>query len=120
MLADIVSSISDYVNAKEVLGPIAGGMLGYLGARRTARTNVLIEDKKQRAIAREAHADDLSRRFKVLMDGYESRIRDLTDEVTNLRERIDELSSQLNERALACAGCPHFRIAAMQEGRNGD
>lgn len=42
-----------------------------------------------------AHSDSLTRRFQSLMDGYENRIKDLTDELTTLRAEVRDLRAAL-------------------------
>jgi hypothetical protein len=69
------------------------------------------EDKERldRIQADAAHSDSLTRRFQSLMDGYESRIKDLTDEVSGLRGEVRSLRQALDKQVRTCAGCPLFR-----------
>lgn len=104
MLSEIVTSVSNYVRLQDVIGPLVGGLLGYFGAIHTSRSNEKIEREKREAAdheAREArrslHADDLSQRFRTLMDGYEGRIRDLTHAVAEYEGRIRDLTQEVTE-----------------------
>jgi predicted nucleic acid-binding Zn-ribbon protein len=58
-----------------------------------------------------AHADSMTRRFQALMDGYESRIKDLTNEVSALRDEVRNLRNSLDTQTRMCASCPHFQKA---------
>ncbi len=88
-----------------VLPNVLTGLTGWIAATWVARSNEKIarirredEDRTRVAAAKVTAADDLTHRFKVLMDGYEARIRDLTIEVTSLRFEVAELRAELSER----------------------
>ena len=87
--------------ATVVIGSSLTGLVSWITSQRVYRR----EERARVAAAKISAADDLTHRFKVLMDGYEGRISDLTDEVHRLRLRIDQLSIQLKK----CATCPYFR-----------
>jgi hypothetical protein len=95
-----------------VLPAVLTGLASWIASQRMARSNEKIaavkradDDRRERVNSNLSHADDLTQRFKVLMDGYESRISDLTAEVKGLRTKIDEMSMQLKR----CSSCPYFR-----------
>jgi hypothetical protein len=78
----------------DVIGPLVGGLGGWAAAVHIARSNEKIAEKRregEREVKKIAHEDDLTQRFRTLMDGYESRIRDLTAEVQILRKRLEEV-----------------------------
>src|ERR1700741_5490463 len=94
----MIAEVLNFVDLKAVLGPLIGGFLGGMGARASIRSGERIEQiRREDAAARlretqfSAQADDMTERFRVLMDGYEVRIRDLTDEVTSLRNAVSAL-----------------------------
>lgn len=94
-----------------VVPSLLSGCGGWIAAQRMARSNETIaslaradKDRAERIEAAHDHADDLTSRFRILMDGYEARIRDLTAEVAGLKVRVEEMSAQLKR----CARCPYF------------
>ena len=127
MLGELVSSIG----LKEMLSPLVGGLFGAGAAYYTVRANTKIarETIKEKAedaaqarheraetatidsfVKREvAQAENLTERFKTLMDGYEARITDLTAEVQTLRQAVSKVQDTLDSHRKACAGCPYFR-----------
>ena len=68
-------------------------------------------DHKSQIEADVAQSDSLTRRFMALMDGYEHRIRDLTDEVIGLRAEVKNLRQSLDIQNRICSSCPGFRFA---------
>lgn len=100
---------------KDVLQPLTGmvvGVLSYHGVKSQMRHS----DRERAAIAQStadaahlaadaATADSITRRFSVLMDSYEHRIADLTEEVQNLRSEVrqnrDEIAKLRQELAHA-------------------
>jgi hypothetical protein len=131
VLGELVSSIGNYIGLKDVIGPLVGGLLGAGAAFYTVRANTKIarETIKEKAedaaqarhdraetatidsfVKREvAQAENLTERFKTLMDGYEARITDLTAEVQTLRQAVSKVQDTLDSHRKACAGCPYFR-----------
>ena len=88
-----------------VLAAFLTGLGGWMAAHRMAQSNERVariarEDKDRADRLSESHdrADDLTARFRVLMDGYELRIRDLTLEVATLRIEISQLRTELSAR----------------------
>jgi hypothetical protein len=88
----IVLDLSSYTTV--VVGSSLTGLASWILSQRAFRR----EDKARVLAAKVSAADDLTHRFKVLMDGYEARIRDLTLEVTRLRVEVAELREELSER----------------------
>lgn len=81
------------------------GAASWIAAQRMARSNEKIaavkradDDRKERIAAAGYHAEDLTARFKLLMDGYELRIRELTTEVATLRIEVTQLRAELTYR----------------------
>jgi SMC interacting uncharacterized protein involved in chromosome segregation len=62
-------------------------------------------ERKNRIEADTAATDSMTRRFQALMDGYEGRIKDLTEEVQSLRDEVKTLRSQMDAQAKICAKC---------------
>ena len=72
-------------------------------------TDQLIEAKAERKdffVQETANAEVMNKRIQTLMDGYEQRIGDLTNEVHGLREEVKSLRKALDQRARMCLGCP--------------
>jgi len=76
-------------------GPAAGGLLGYIAAKR--KTDIL--DVHMEAKNDAIHLDAITRHFEALIDGYEKRIDDLTNEVHHLRDEVKKLRQALDARA---------------------
>lgn len=92
MLSDIWSSIT----LKDIVIPLLTGLGGWFVALRMTRSNEKIEDRRrddeitrQVQIAKVARDDDLTDRFKLLMDSYEKKIAELTAEIRELRTRLE-------------------------------
>jgi cell division protein FtsB len=88
------------------LPPAITGYLGYAAAKhkitsdeRLADQKQQNEDKKEIIAVDAAQSDSMTRRFEALMDGYETRIHDLTQEVQQLREEVKSLRKALDQRA---------------------
>lgn len=107
-LRDISQAAADYftgITARDILGPLAGIVVGLAGSRATRHQTARSEHERTEAAqvaASAAHhaadaatAENLTRRFQALMDGYERRIASLTDEVQSLREEVAKLRREL-------------------------
>jgi hypothetical protein len=113
---DAVMSVEQVVkDFAPIWGPIVGGLFGWFAARSSRSSAEAKEAKAERAsdqkerLANEvAIAESTNKRFQTLMDGYEQRIGDLTNEVHGLREEVKSLRKALDERARMCVGCPRF------------
>jgi hypothetical protein len=106
-----------------VLPPAITGYLGYAAAKHKIRSDERLADQKQRVddkkeiiAADAAQTDSMTRRFEALMDGYETRIHDLTHEVHQLREEVKSLRKALDQRTRACLDCPTFKDIPEIEG----
>jgi hypothetical protein len=53
-------------------------------------------------------AQDLTQRFRMLMEGYENRIKDLTSELALRKAEHDRLERLYDERQLLCNACPTY------------
>ena len=91
--------------AKDVLNPAIGLIVGVFGMHLTRSQLARGAQEKveaARTAATAAHmaadvatADSLTRRFQLLMDGYERRIDDLTAQVENLSAEVVKLREEL-------------------------
>ena len=128
----------DALSAQAVLGPLIGGIFGWLVALRMSRSNEAIAtaarvenekltlaarvegDKLRQATADATFVDGLTRRFKLLMDGYEAHIKDLSEEVSQLRSEIKHLHSLLTDRVSqvcpAAHECAYLKAAIQSVG----
>lgn len=92
MISDIWSSITP----KDIVIPVLTALGGWFVALRMTRSNEKIEDRRrndeitrQVQNAKVARDDDLTERFKLLMDSYEKKIAELTAEIRELRTRLE-------------------------------
>ena len=70
------------------------GVLGFLFGRRKAAAEAIALEIG----AETAKLDGITRHFQALIDGYESRLKDLTEEIEALRDEIKELRQALDKR----------------------
>lgn len=86
--------------AKDVINPIIGLIVGVTGMHMT-RVQIARGDSEKasatiaaaeaaQVAADAATADGMTKRFIAILDGYERRVKDLTEEVTNLRAEVRE------------------------------
>ena len=112
----------DYIrglSAKDLIAPVLTGMLALMGT-------VYVTSQKNRA-TREIHdadsadkarladhnyniaqTQDLTLRFRALMDGYEVHIRDLTSELSSTRDMLRELQGRYDTLRVRCVACGHL------------
>ena len=90
-------------------GIIATACGSWIAAQRMARSNEAIAHHREEELARarilaaaklasDRLDGDLTKRFQLLMDGYETRIKDLTDEIKTLRLHVDAMRIELATR----------------------
>lgn len=107
------------LSVKDVIVPLIGTIAGAVGHHYAIRTQNAekAQEAKQAAEVKEvdsfvqrerSQSDNLTQRFKLLMDGYENQITSLTTEVQGLRRQIEEIRGCYEEHRLRCAACPHF------------
>ena len=90
--------------------PIISGFGGYAVASRMARSAERVAKiNHEPPEADDVTAGSLTRRFKLLMDGYEGHIQSLTEEVQGLRGEVRDLRHEMKER---CAKCT-YRLEAL-------
>lgn len=124
MLFDFLAGLS----FKDVVIPVLGLLIGAVGHHYSIRTTREVAADANAEKAKEAQAaaevaqidryvkrelsqsDNLTARFKLLMDGYENQIESLTSEVQALRGKIDALAKSYDNHRIRCAGCPHFQM----------
>lgn len=70
------------------------GLIGFILGRKKAAA----ETRKLDADAAASKLDSMTRHFQALIDGYEARVKDLTDEIDALRVEIKELRQALDKR----------------------
>ena len=94
--------------APPALTSILGGLSGYIVANRIARSNEKIAKINHEPVHEEPDTTgSLTKRFQVLLDGYEGHIQSLTAEVQGLRSEVRDLQQLMLER---CVKCP-YRLA---------
>jgi hypothetical protein len=99
-----------------ILPALVAALASWIAAQRMARSNEKIasvkradDDRKERVDHSNHTAEDLTARFRLLMDGYANRVKDLTDEVEALRSTVEALKEELAHQRTICRQCPHFR-----------
>jgi uncharacterized protein involved in exopolysaccharide biosynthesis len=105
-----------------ILGPALGGLFGYMAAIRKSRVDYAkieaardIEDRRTAAEQSHSGSDTIvqamkqqNEQFVTLLDGYERRVGDLTQEVHALREEVKELRKALDGKPrMFCPECPN-------------
>lgn len=107
---DIHAWSAIWESLKDLPGPIIAGVfgigaaiLGYFGATRQAKTTkeVSVGDHAIRLMAAQ------TQQFESLVDGYKTRVDDLTKEVLYLRRRVEDLLRTIEHRLDECVGCEH-------------
>lgn len=82
------------LSPKDVIVPLLSGLGGWLAALRMTRSNEKIAREE-----REREQDgDVTRRVRLLLDGYERRIAELKAEVEDLRNRVEVCERRWRER----------------------
>jgi chromosome segregation ATPase len=79
----------------DIAGPIVAGLTGWFVAWYTTRSNERVATRNSELMA----DDNITKKLKALIDGYDARVRDLLTEVENLRgENKDLLAEVVNLR----------------------
>lgn len=103
---DVTEQISLLQPIAYVIGMAVSAWIGYLAARKTAKVQEALTTTE-----RELSFDEVvTRRVKILIDGYENRISDLTLEVHSLRSDVKSLRIALMARMQECQDCPHLAL----------
>lgn len=90
--------------------PIISGFGGYAVANRMARSaEKVAKINHEPAKDEDITTGSLTRRFQLLMDGYEGHIQSLTEEVQGLRGEVRDLRQELLDR---CANC-RYRLEVI-------
>jgi hypothetical protein len=95
------------------LGVFATGTIALLGWRHRVKEQDEAQGKAdERERLHQENIDDanINRRIQMLIEGYEHRLTDLTDEIKSLRSEVRSLRDELEHHRQVCATCPH-RIA---------
>lgn len=107
--------LGEPINTVGMAGPFLGAaatvlvaILGYLGKRAISREARDKDRLAQQQSYDQAQASSVTERLKTLMEGYENRIKDLTFEVTGLRDEVKKVRQALDMRTQLCAGCPNY------------
>ena len=61
-----------------------------------------------------AQAADLTARFRMLMEGYENRIKDLTVEMQGLKIDLQAVRTLYENRLTICSTCSHYATHAAR------
>lgn len=93
----LLEAIRDY--ASDFSAPGAAALGWWFGRRKTNAEAGKLENEGDAA-----KLDSITRHMEALIDGYESRIADLTAEVTSLRMEVMALRKALDARARAEKG----------------
>lgn len=108
---------------KDYIVPAITGSLSLLGVMLTityngytARKNRRIEEEKQRKTQDLGHSQDFTARFTALMDGYESRIKDLATDHALLKKELGDLRLAHEYHQRICAGCVYFAERSRASG----
>ncbi len=104
------------LSAKDLIAPVISGVLALMGTVYVTSQKNKVHDadasEKARASDRDyniAQTQDLTVRFRALMDGYEVHIRDLTAELTSTREAMRELQVRYDTLRIRCNACGHLQ-----------
>lgn len=104
MLSDMWSAITP----RDVIVPAFAALGGWLAALRMTRSNEKIENQRRDDAIRSqfhdaklARDDDLTERFRLLMNAYEATIAELKAEVRELRDRVEECERKWRMRDAA-------------------
>lgn len=107
MLSD-VAIFTGGLSAKELFVPLLTCIGGWVIARYTVKSNEKIDQKQRDDSTREQIHDaqtsadeDMTRRFKILMDSYEQRIAQMTAEIRDLRLRVEVCEQRWRDRDAA-------------------
>jgi len=71
-----------------------GATVGYIAARK----KISAEANKMYAESDAIQMDSLTKHFQALIEGYELRVKDLTDEIEQLRTEVKSLRKALDRR----------------------
>jgi len=87
--------MDEWAWAKDIIGPLIAGIVGLGGGLLTNLSRMKSDSIKRETdheVAQisfdQAQMNTITERFKTLLDGYEKRIADLTNEVEHLREQL--------------------------------
>jgi len=122
----IWSTIAENISGVFIaFGTIIGAVVGWAAAK--ARLNFdtaqihkeesekrlisMAEIRKEQEAVNIAQIKMITDRFQILIDGYEKRVDDLTQEVRGLRDEVHRLRFFIDERML---GVPHASAAPPQ------
>ena len=108
------------LSGKDLIAPIISGVLALMGTVYvTSQKNKVLREQhaadvseKARASDRDyniAQTQDLTVRFRALMDGYEVHIRDLTAELIGTREAMRELQVRYDTLRVRCNACGYLQ-----------
>ena len=86
----VLEALREYSLALAPGGALAGWWLG--------RKRASAEASKLEAEGEAIQLDSITRHFETLIDGYEKRVKDLTDEVEALRREVRDLRQALDKR----------------------
>ena len=110
----------DWTWLKDVLGPVGAAVLGFLGGRLSDRMKWKSEEARREAERKSDHEaavlsfdqvqmTTITDRFKALLDGYERRINDLVDEVSELKNKYRTMQKELEDHRSVCGSCANYR-----------
>jgi hypothetical protein len=83
------------------IGALLGALATWAALRMTRKKDAkeeVVAQEKLKIVERAQEIDAITKRFDTLMDGYENRIKDLTQEVQDLRKEVAALRKALDQR----------------------
>lgn len=119
-MSDWIEKVSNWP-WREWAGPLITGAFTVTLAVMTGWTKLkeikANSDKSERETAAkvdETQTNDLTQRFRALMDGYEATIKDLREDNARLRELIHDIEREFENYRGICEGCSK-RAAKLRE-----
>lgn len=96
-----LDALKDYASIIGFVGPAAGAAVGYVAGKKKREAEIArisAEAAKMEVDGEVAQINAITKNFEALIDGYETRIKDLTSEVHLLRDEVKQLRKALDAR----------------------
>lgn len=116
-VAFVIANKDDIRNWGLVIVPALSAVGAWHASRHKMRIDDQArEDQEQRLIHTE-NADQtnaMTAQFRAIMEGYQSRVTDLSHEVSVLRSEVVSLRKTLDRQRLICGGCPKLPLLLQE------